>query len=204
MPKIPDSEAYALIRKYGISPVRYRLVKTRSEAESAARALGYPVFMKVDSPEIMHKATAGCVQFAKADAGAAFESIMAKARKLTKKINGVIMQEHMTGLEIIIGAKRDQQFGPVLMFGTGGPLAEPLKDIVFRLVPLSRKDASEMIRSTKIGAVFKQKGIQPRKVENLLLKVSKLMEKNSHIAELDLNPVFLPAVMAADVRILTG
>ncbi|MBI5347656.1 MAG: acetate--CoA ligase family protein [Candidatus Aenigmarchaeota archaeon] len=200
--KMFDYDAYQLLKKYGIPVAKYDLAKTKADAWKMAKGIGYPVYMKVDSPDIVHKAALGCVDIVKQDADKAFDRMMTKARKITGNINGIIIQEQLSGVEAIVGAKRDEQFGPVVMFGTGGPMAEAAKDTVFRLVHLSRKDASEMIDSTKIGVFLNKKGFKKHKLEKIILNVSRLIDKNKDIAELDINPVFLPAGVAADVRII--
>ncbi len=201
--KMYDYDAFQLLKKYGIPAAKYRLAKTKADAWKMAKDIGYPVFMKVDSPDIVHKVSMNCVAMAKKDADKVFEDLIKRAQKITSKINGVIIQEQLSGLEAIVGAKRDEQFGPVVMFGTGGPMAEALRDTAFRLAPVSKKDATDMIESTKIGTVMDKKGIKRHKIERIIINVSRLIEKNKNIVELDINPVFLPAAVAADIRIIT-
>jgi acyl-CoA synthetase (NDP forming) len=126
-----------------------------------------------------------------------------------KAISGVAVQKMCPpGIEVIMGMSRDAQFGPVLMFGLGGILVELLKDVSFRIVPLTKRDAREMIREIKgypvLAGYRGRPGADVAKLENMLLKISAFMENEQEIQELDLNPVFAyaDAAIAADARVI--
>ena len=132
-----------------------------------------------------------------------------RQKQPSARLLGVSVQKMARpGVEVIIGMSKDPQFGPVLMFGLGGILEEVLKDVAFRIVPLSRRDASEMIREIKGFPILKgYRGLDPVDIavlEDLLLKVSVLVEKNPDIAELDLNPIFAykDGAVAVDARVV--
>ena len=205
--KIPDHEAYRILEKYGIKTAPWHLARNLKEAELAAENLHFPIILKIDSPGVMHKQAAGCIRTAndKEHMRKMFETVMANAKKQTRQINGVIMQELIRSdvenvQEFIIGAKHDDQFGLVIMFGAGGRLTKQ-EDVCFRLVPISRRDAKEMLTETRISRLLTR---HPHVVD-VLTKVSKLAEYEK-ISELDINPLLVSdkGVLAADVRILVA
>ena len=199
--KINDSEAYRLLKKYGISIADFALAKDLEEARLSAGNIGYPLYLKIDSPVIIHKKNLGCVLKVR-DEGKidnAFRLVINNAKKMTKNINGVIVQKSVDGFESIAGVKCDGQFGHVIMFGSGGPMTEFLNDTSFRLVPISEIDARSMIADTKAGKYANGSVI------DALLKLSKLIEENNEIKELDINPLMIgESAIAADVRVIVG
>jgi len=205
-----DSKAEALMRRYSVPVVKQFLAKNKDQAVRAAKKLGFPVVMKISSPDILHKTESkGIVVGVEEHAvGKTFEQLITRAKRKRARIDGVLLQEQVTGREVIIGGKQDPSFGPVIMFGLGGIFVEVLKDVVFRLAPLERKDARSMIREIKgfsiLQGVRGEKPINFKKLEDVLLNVSKLLWKNN-IKELDINPLFVneKQALAADVRILT-
>lgn len=212
---LDEVEAKAILREADIPATETTLATTRDEAQAQAARLGYPVVLKVVSPDIAHKTDAGGVKLNLADAdavGAAFDEIMSNAQKAVPgaKVKGVSVQQMAkAGTEVIVGMTTDPQFGPVMMFGLGGIMVEVLKDVSFRLVPLTAKDAGQMIGDIKGKPVLD--GARGSKadiaaLENTLLKVSQLVEKHPEIRELDLNPVFAYAdgAIAVDARIVVG
>jgi succinyl-CoA synthetase beta subunit len=203
--KIPDADAYRLLQKYNIPAVKWGIAKSLNELDLIIENTGLPVALKIDSPDIIHKLSAGCVAFVhnRDDLASAFKIVMGNAKKITKNINGVIVQEYVTGIESILGAKLDEQFGHVVMFGSGGTFTEILDDVSFRLVPITRRDALSMIEDTKLVKILEKKGISKDAIADVLVNVSKLAEKEA-IAELDINPLFLSEarLVAADVRIV--
>ena len=203
--KIPDHAAYQLLKKYGIASANWSFARNFREAEVAAENLHFPIILKIDSPDIMHKIKSGCIRtvYHRDHLRKMFEAVMLSAKRQTKNINGVIMQEMIYSnveniQEIIIGAKQDAQFGPVIMFGAGGRLTAQ-KDVCFRLIPLSKSDALEMIREPRVSKLI----TRHEKIASILVKVSKLVEFE-HISELDINPLMVSdkGLLAADVRIL--
>ncbi|MEK6887933.1 MAG: acetate--CoA ligase family protein [Candidatus Aenigmatarchaeota archaeon] len=203
--KIPDHAAYKMLESYGIPVANWSFVRTLEDAVIAAENLHFPLVLKIDSPEVMHKMVSGCIRTAHDmdHLRKMFEIVMKNARKQTKNINGIILQELIHSdlenvQEFIIGAKRDEQFGLVIMFGAGGRLTK-VNDVCFRLVPITEKDALEMLNEPEVSKLVTRHD----KIADILLKVSKLAEYEK-ISELDINPLLVSdrGVLAADVRIL--
>src|SRR3972149_343499 len=211
---LTEIEAKELLKQAGISVVDTRLATTREEAIAVSQQLGFPLVLKIASSDVVHKSDAGGVKLGLKTAkqvGKAYDDILRAIRQKypEAKIQGVSVQKMARpGVEVIIGMSKDAKFGPVLMFGLGGVLVEVLKDVSFRIVPLARRDASEMIREIKGFPILKgYRGLDPVDIavlEDLLLKVSVLVEKNPDIAELDLNPIFAykDGAVAVDARVI--
>ncbi len=218
MPKqevlLNEVEAKDMLRKAGIPVIDTRLARSRDEAISISREIGFPAVMKIISPDIVHKSDVGGVKLGLADAdqvGKGYDEMMETVREKSPeaRIIGVSIQRMaQPGVEAIIGMTRDAQFGPVIMFGLGGIMVEVLKDVSFRIVPLTRWDATEMISEIKGHAVLKgfrgQKPVSVAALEDLILKVSAFIERNPQVKELDLNPViaYSEAALAVDARIV--
>ncbi len=211
---LTEIEAKQLLKSAGINVVDTRLAKSKTEAVAIAKEIGLPVVMKIASADVVHKSDAGGVKLGlktAAQVGKAYDDIMKsiKAAFPNAKIEGVSVQSMARpGVEVIIGMSKDAQFGPVLMFGLGGVLVEILKDVAFRIVPLVKRDAKEMIREIKGFPLLQgYRGSEPVDVENLenmLLKVSEFIEKTPEIKELDLNPIFAykDGAVAVDARVI--
>lgn len=211
-----EVEAKAILREAGIPATAATLAKTREEALGQANEMGYPVVLKVVSRDIAHKSDTGGVQLNLKDSeavAAAFDAIMANAHKAapSARIDGVSVQQMAKpGTEVIVGMTTDPQFGPVMMFGLGGIMVEVLKDVSFRIIPLSEKDAGQMIDEIKGKPVLDGvRGQPPADVAALratILKVSQLVEQHPEIQELDLNPIFAypDGVLAVDARIVVS
>lgn len=210
-----EVEAKQVLEEAGIPTVRARLARTKDEAVAVARETGcFPVALKVVSPQITHKTDVGGVKLNLADEAAvadAFDQIMAsvKAAAPEATIDGVSVQAMARpGTEVIIGMTKDPQFGPVLMFGLGGILVEVLKDVSFRVVPLTPRDARQMVREIKGYPLLEgYRGSEPADVaalEKMILRLSDFVEATPEIAELDLNPVFAykDGAVAVDARIV--
>lgn len=207
-------ESERLIQKYNIKFADSILVKTPDEAVKAAKKLGYPLVLKAISNDILHKTDVGAVQkglYSDAHITAAFNKIRDNVRKHNPKakIKGFIVQKMITsGHEIIIGGKRDPQFGPIVIFGLGGIFVEILNDFSLRICPVSRQDAREMV--SEIDAYRVLLGARGGEKANLqaiyktILSVSDLMIKEKNILELDLNPLFVSSneIMAVDARVV--
>jgi len=199
---------------YGITVPKEGVATTADEAVKLAHGMGFPVVMKIVSPEILHKTEAGGVLVgvkSAADVEAGFATIMANAKKYDAKANLLglqVQQMVMGGTEVIIGAVTDQSFGKLVAFGLGGILVEVLKDITFRLAPATRDDALSMLDG--IGAAAMLKGVRGSDpvdrdaLAALIENVSQLVSDFPEIAEMDLNPVFASksGAIAADVRIV--
>lgn len=213
---LSEVEAKEVLREAGVPATATTLATTREQARDQAEAMGYPVVLKVVSPGIAHKSDVGGVKLnlLNRDAvGAAFDEIMANARRAEPSANilGVSVQQMAKqGTEVIIGMTTDPQFGPVMMFGLGGIMVEVLKDVSFRLVPLSEKDAGQMIDEIKGRPVLSGvRGQPPADIDALkqaIIQVSRFVEKHPEVRELDLNPVFAypDGAVAVDARIVVA
>jgi acyl-CoA synthetase (NDP forming) len=213
---LTEVEAKAVLQEAGIPVAATTLARTREEAQAQADRVGYPVVLKVVSPDIAHKSDVGGVRLNLRDreaVGQAFDEIVANAKRAVPqaRITGVAVQ-HMApqGTEVIVGMTTDPQFGPVMMFGLGGIMVEVLKDVSFRLVPLEEKDAQQMIDEIKGRPVLSGvRGQPPADVEALkrtILKVSEFVQQRPEVRELDLNPVFAypDGALAVDARIVVS
>ncbi|MEO9162370.1 MAG: acetate--CoA ligase family protein [Casimicrobiaceae bacterium] len=201
---------------YGIPVPQEGVAKSAAEAVKLASEMGFPVVLKIVSPEILHKTEAGGVLVGVKNAGdveQGYATIMANARKNNDKAKlvGVQVQQMVqSGQEVIIGAVTDPSFGKLVAFGLGGILVEVLKDATFRLAPTSHEDALAMLDSIAAAEVLKGvRGAEPVNREALALmieRVSQLASDFPEISELDLNPVFATpkGAIAADVRIVIG
>lgn len=200
--RLTEYEAAGILRGYGIPMARGRLCRDVTEAVATAGELGYPVVMKVVSPDILHKTDAGCVVVGVADAAGvhrAWEELLANARayRADAAIHGILVQEKVPpGTEVILGVKNDPHFGPVLMFGLGGILVEVLEDVALRLLPVDRAEAGRMIRETRAWRLLEGvRGRPPADVPALLDVIERLsrfvQEFPAEVEELDLNPFFL-------------
>lgn len=213
---LTEVEAKAALAEAGIPVVETRLARTREDAQRIAGELGYPVVLKIVSPDIAHKSDVGGVKLNLADAeavGRAWDEIMASVRAAEPgaRIEGVSVQRMAKpGIEVIVGMTTDPQFGPVMMFGLGGIMVEVLKDVSFRLVPLEEKDAAEMIDEIRarpiLDGVRGQPGGDIGALRRLLLAVSRFVESHPEVRELDLNPVFVypDGVVAVDARMVVA
>jgi acetate---CoA ligase (ADP-forming) subunit beta len=213
---LTEVESKQVLHEAGIPVALSVLARDAKEAMKAAEKTGFPVVLKVVSPDVAHKSDVGGVRLgleSKEDVEEAFDEIMdaVKAAQPDARIEGVAVQNMApAGTEVIVGMSKDPQFGPVMMFGLGGILVEVLKDVAFRIVPLEPKDAREMVREIKGFPVLEGVRGQPpadiAALENLILKLSDFIENHAEIEELDLNPVFAypDGALAVDARIVIG
>jgi len=211
---LTEVEAKNLLKEAGIGVADTRLARTKREAISISSDMGFPVVLKIVSPEVIHKSDAGGVKVGLkniSQVGRAYSEIMTSVKQKfpRARIQGVAVQKMAPpGVEVIVGMSKDPQFGPVIMFGLGGVLVEVLKDVSFRIVPLTPRDAHEMVREIKGYPILcGYRGQDPAdigKLEQMILKVSDFVEQNSEIAELDLNPIFAykDGALAVDARII--
>lgn len=195
-----EIEASRLLSSHGIFMAESRACVTKEEAVKEAKRMQFPLVMKVLSSDIQHKTDAGCV-FLGIDSiekvNESFDKIISNAKEYSSdaKIDGILIQEMAEkGLEVIIGMKKDPQFGSVVMTGMGGIYVEVFKDISLRLIPLSYYDAEAMIKETKLYKVIQgARGIKydMECLIDTILKLSDLAQKNEEIEEIDINPFFL-------------
>lgn len=209
-----EIESKQLLKEAGVPTTDTRLAASRAEAIALAREIGFPVVLKIVSPDIVHKSDIGGVKVGLADSaavGTAYDEILAAARAKQpgSRIDGVSVQNMAKpGVEVIIGMSKDSQFGPVLMFGVGGVLVELLKDVSFRIVPITQRDAGKMIQEIKSFPLLEgYRGSEPaniRALEDILLKISAFVAKTPEIKEIDINPVFARRddAIAVDARII--
>ena len=211
---LTEIESKQLLKQVGISVIDTKLAPVRDEAISASRQFGFPVVLKIVSPDIVHKSDAGGVKLGlrtSKQVGKAYDDILSAVKQKHPQavIQGVSVQKMARpGVEVIIGMTKDAQFGPVLMFGLGGILVEILKDVSFRIVPLTKRDAGEMVREIKGYPLLEgyrgQEPVDVSKLEELLLKVSDFVEQNPEVKEIDLNPIFAysDGAVAVDARVI--
>ena len=196
-----ELEGTELLRCYGFNVLPTRLAKSADEAVNEADAMGYPVVMKIVSPQIIHKSDAGGVRIQLTDASAvrsAYDEIMTSVTAYNPEahIDGILVQKMAPkGQEVILGASRYPKFGPLLMFGSGGVAVEVFKDVAFRLAPINRNSARLMIRGIKGFALLDGFRGTPKAdvaaLEKLLVCLSNLVVENPEIKELDINPLLV-------------
>jgi acyl-CoA synthetase (NDP forming) len=211
---LPEPEAAGLLGEYGISYPEHAFAESAVQAAKIANSIGYPVVLKVVSPDVVHKSDLGGVSLGIEDAGdvaLAYEGICQSVWRhaATARIHGMLVcKEAPPGLEVIVGGLQDVMFGPALMFGLGGIFAEVLEDVSFRVVPLKRTDAQEMIQEIRgyplLAGARGHAGYDIEALVDLLLAVSRMMAERTEIEEMDLNPVrvYEQGLMALDARIL--
>ncbi len=213
-----ESEIYEVLNAYGFLQPKSLLARTSEEAVAAAKGIGYPVVMKIVSPQITHKSDIGGVKMNinnKKEVENAFFDITTRVKHVlpTAHINGVMVQEMISGgKEVIIGITKDTQFGHMVMFGLGGIYVEVLKDVSFRIVPLSKDDAYEMIRETKVFPLLRgvrgEAEADIEAIENSLLTLSQIALDFPQIIEAEINPLLVKkrgeGVVAIDARFTIG
>jgi acetate---CoA ligase (ADP-forming) len=202
-----------LMQAYGIPTAPIKLARDEAEAIAIAEELGYPVVMKIASPDILHKSDVGGVILNIENAKSTqlgYTQIMGQITKLIPppRIDGVYVQRQVAeGQEVIVGMVRDPQFGPLMMFGSGGVEVEGLKDVTFCLGPLNQAEAESMMRKTWAGRKLKGfRNIPPvdeEAVKDVLMKLSHLADEHEEIEEIEINPlrVLAKGAVAVDVRI---
>ncbi|MEX2348444.1 MAG: 4-hydroxybutyrate--CoA ligase [Nitrosopumilaceae archaeon] len=208
-----EEEGQEVLRAYGFPVPKSILAKKDKEAIQAAKKIGFPVVMKIASPQIIHKSDAGGVKVGlknPKEVRAAFKEIIKNAKKYDKKamIKGVLVQEMVKGgKETIIGSKLEPGFGPVVMFGMGGIYVEVLKDVTFRLAPVTDTEVDEMISSIKTSKLLQgvrgEKPSDTKKLSECIQRLSQLVTDFKEIKELDMNPVlvFEKGCKVVDIRI---
>jgi len=201
-------ETKKLLSKYKIPCGQGKIIKNKTVAFDFVKQIGYPVVLKIYSSNILHKTDIKGVILDIRN-----KELLSKAwgriSKLAKsKKTDILIQKQEQGTEVIIGAKKDPVFGPIIMFGLGGIFAEVLKDISFRLAPITKKEAREMIKEIKGYKILKgyrgQKQVNLLKLEEILLSLSDLITKENRIKEIDLNPVMVDSkkVVVVDAKII--
>ena len=197
---LTELESKQVLHDLGIPTTPGQLATSEEDAVRAADTIGYPVVLKIASPDIVHKSDVGGVQLHLQDGGAvhqAFRTMLQSvaARAPGARIDGISVQPMAApGVEVIVGMSKDATFGPVLMFGLGGVLVEVLKDVTFRIVPLSKRDAREMIHDIQgFPMLAGYRGAAPADLEalqHILLTLSAFVESTPEVKEIDLNPIY--------------
>ena len=211
--ELTELDSKDLLKIYGIPIVETKLVKSAKDAGKIAEEFGYPVVLKISSVDILHKSDArGVKTFLnnKLEVGRAYKEIMknAKIYNSNARIDGVVVQKHVKrGVEIIVGGVKDEIFGPTVMFGLGGVWIELMKDVSFRLAPVNKKTAKDMIKEIRgypiLGKFRGSEGVDINGIAEIIVKISELMA-NYEIREIDVNPIFArsDSVIAVDARIV--
>ncbi|MGR3176200.1 MAG: acetate--CoA ligase family protein [Candidatus Scalindua sp.] len=210
---LPD-EAMDIIKSSGIPTPAYALAKTANEALTAAKSMGFPVVLKIVSPDVLHKSDVGGVVVGVKNEKEVERNYNEIMNNLTKKVQdadimGMLVEKQVpTTTEVIVGGIRDEQFGPTVMFGLGGIFVELFKDVVFRIAPVTETEALEMIGEIKGYSVLNgyrgTEKLDIQKLSKTVVTVSELISDIDEIKEVELNPllVYTEGVTAVDARII--
>ena len=197
----------------GIPFNRYALARSQKEAIDIAREIGFPVVMKIASPQIIHKTDVDGVKIninSEIEVKSNYIQMINRVSEVTPKceIKGISIEEMVKGPEFIIGTVKDSQFGPMIMFGVGGIFVEVYKDVAFRLIPISETDAKDMLNELRgkelLNGIRGMPKGDPDELADILIRVSKLIERHNQIKEIDVNPLILTegGAKAVDARII--
>lgn len=204
-------ESFEVLKSYKIPIASYKVVKNKEDAIKFANKLGYPVVLKAISKKITHKTDVGAISLnlrSEETTLQAFDEILKNMKKAKVKVDGILVQKAINGgQDIMIGGKKDPQFGQTIAFGPGGIFVEAFEDLSFRVVPITKTDAEEMMKETKgykILAGFRGKKYDTNELAEILMKVSRLLNENQNITELDINPIIVlqKGATAVDARII--
>jgi len=209
-----ETEAKTLCTEYGIPVTKFMVAKNEEETVKFAQKIGYPIVLKIVSPDVIHKSDVGGVIVnikTQQEAKNAHKKILDNVKKhnAKAKIVGVLVQEMVpASTEVIVGAIKDPQFGQTLMFGLGGIFVEILKDVTFKIAPITEQEAKEMITEVKAYPLLQGYRGQPPADTNAIIKIllatSKLVMNHPEIKELDLNPIMVyeKGAKTVDARII--
>jgi succinyl-CoA synthetase beta subunit len=211
---VTEPEAYEILEDYGVQVAPWALCNSAQEAVEAADRIGYPVVMKVVSPQIVHKTEFGAVKInlssSKEVKEAYSELIEISSGHEGIEVRGILVSKMLEGLEIIVGSTTDPQFGPLLMLGLGGIFVEVFKDVSYRIAPLEEIDVEEMLYELKGSKLIRgfrgMEGVNIEDLKRVLISISTLLTDLKDILEMDLNPIFgnSTGVRVADARIILG
>lgn len=208
---IEQVKALKILSKFKIPTARAMVIKTKKELLKTAKNIKYPLALKIDSPDIVHKTEFNAIRLnIKDDEGLekAYEDLEKIAKKRKAKVSGYILQSMEEGQEVIVGVKKDPTFNHVIMFGMGGIFVEVLKDVSFRIAPVNKKQALSMIKEIKTAPLLEgARGKTKANIDaiaNIIVSTSKLVEKNKQITEIDFNPIIVNEKNAkvVDARII--
>lgn len=209
-----ETEAKEICKQYGIPVTEFKLAKNEKEAKEFAEEIGYPLVLKIVSPDIVHKSDVGGVIVGiknPKELQTGYTKIMDNIKKHNAKarIEGILVQEMApSSTEVIVGSIKDPQFGPALMFGLGGVFVEVLKDVTFRVAPITEDEAREMISEVKAYPLLKGYRNSPpadiAAIVKILMSTSNLVMEHQEIKELDLNPIMVyeKGAKTVDARII--
>jgi len=214
---IGDLEAWDILEAYGIRIPKSKLAESQDQAVEYAAEIGYPVVLKITSPDILHKTDVGGVKVgleSPEEVRDAFELMLYRAERYLPEAEvwGCQVQEMAPpgGLEVLIGMNRDPQFGPLITFGLGGIYVEALKDVTFRVAPFSRKEAQAMLEEIRASALLEgvrgEPPVDKDSIVEILMRVGQLVQQFPEIAELDINPLIVypegQGAIAIDMRLV--
>lgn len=209
---VTEPEAYAILEEYDIPVAPWELCRSEASALEAAKRIGYPVVMKVVSPQIIHKTEFGAVRIGISspnEVKEAYSEMIASAESRDgMEVTGILVAKMLGGLELIVGATEDPQFGPMLMFGLGGVFVEVFEDVSYRIAPLDEIDVMEMLselKGSKLICGFRGKeGVNIEALKTVLVSISTLLADLWEIKEMDLNPIFgdSEGIRVADARMI--
>ncbi|MCP4623316.1 MAG: CoA-binding protein [bacterium] len=207
---LTDREAKGFLAEYGIFFIPETYVDRRAEVLPAARKLGFPVVVKGIGRNLLHKSDRGLVHLNLSDAGAIETAVKEITAEASRDLDGFSIQPHIKGRrELVAGLFRDHQFGPVIMFGTGGVFTEAFSDVCFRLAPLTEMDAIEMLDEIQgralLGEFRGEAAVKRDQLIQSLLALSRIGEEHSDVAEIDINPLLITPdgrVMALDALVV--
>jgi acetyltransferase len=211
--QLTEVEALKVFMAYGVPTIPYRVAHSEEAAIEVAEELGFPVVLKIISPDVIHKTDTGGVRVdlrSPEEVAEAYRSIVSSVRKghPEARMEGVLVESHMKGgREVIMGMSTDPRFGPVLMFGLGGVYVEAMKDVSFRVQPVTRIDAEEMVRSIRgyplLEGMRGEAGSDLETLAEVIQRISQLVGDHDRILELDINPflAFPQGGMALDARV---
>jgi len=209
-----EPEAKELCSQYEIPVPRSRLAKSLDEAIKAAQEIGFPVVVKIVSEDILHKSDAGCVVVGVSDVKeleVAYEKVVSNALRFNPRasIRGVLVEEMVPkGVEVAVGGLRDPELGPAVMFGLGGVFIEVLRDVSFRVAPVSEEEAEEMMREIRGFKILQgyrgSEAVDLKALVKIIVNASKMMAENEEISQLDLNPIIASkhGAKAVDARVI--
>jgi acetate---CoA ligase (ADP-forming) subunit beta len=196
---LPEHEAYDICTEFGILYPPTRIAKDWNEVEETSKKLGFPLVLKIVSPDVIHKSDVGGVIVGiatPADLKKAYGQLLADVKEKAGDvaIDGVLVQKAMPkGVEVVVGGLKDDVFGPVIMFGSGGILIEVFRDVAFRMAPYDQAEALRQIQDTKAFEMLKGvRGARPsdlKALTQLIVNAGNLMSTIPELAELDFNPV---------------
>ena len=212
--QLPLHQAFSRLAEQGLPCTEFALADSRTQAVQVAQEQGFPIALKISSPDILHKSDVGGVKLNLNSAEAvekAYDALLSDIKRSNPKarVDGVLVSKMASpGLEVIVGMNRDPQFGPVILFGIGGIMVEIFQDVSLRLLPLTKEEAMTMIREIKgyrlISGYRGRPAVNEQALADCLLAVARISEDDPEIVEIDLNPVFAypDGIQVADVRMI--